>query len=637
MKRLLFSSVLIILLCLILLSSGCGQKPQFTLTIGVEGDGTTLPKPGKYTYGENTVVTLKATPAAGSLFDHWGGADGASVSSANTIVMNGNKSVKAVFSKLTYPLNITVNPEGTGTVTPELVTKAGKDYEHGQTVRLTATPTTAGYLFTDWGGDLSGSENPAELLIDSAKSVTANFAEAKMEIVTQPAASIAGQTLGGFPTVKVTTKADGTPIPNVAINVTEKNGLPFQGIKTVLTNAEGMAVFNDLVFYEGTYKLVFSSNNLSNIESDFFPVSVAGAGSVENPYLIHNLYGLMYIETHLDACFRIENDIDASDTADPTYNGGEGWLPIGQTETGFSGKIDGNDKTISGLYINRPNEDFVGFIKSIRTAVRQVLIKDLHLTGVDMIGREYVGGLIGGITADDTSLIENCSVTGHIAGTSSTGGMFGGLRGTVTNCHTDTIVSAGVGAWYTGGLAGFASSATITKCFAFGSVTGQYAVGGLLGTTEGCSINQCYAFADVNSLTEVAESSMIGGFAGWLQAGSTVADCYSRSIVDGKNSVAGFCGQLADSTVERCYSTGAVTSSGTYGGFIALTYGITSITHCYYDSDTSQCSDTGNGDPMTTAEMQDWENYNEWDFTAVWNISPAINDGYPYLRNTPAE
>ncbi|HBL50247.1 MAG TPA: hypothetical protein DDZ65_08410, partial [Firmicutes bacterium] len=76
-----------------------------------------------------------------------------------------------------------------------------------------------------------------------------------------------------FPTVKVTTKADGTPIPNVAINVTEKNGLPFQGIKTVLTNAEGMAVFNDLVFYEGTYKLVFSSNNLSNIESDFFPVS----------------------------------------------------------------------------------------------------------------------------------------------------------------------------------------------------------------------------------------------------------------------------------------------------------------------------------------------------------------------------
>ncbi|HAW71047.1 MAG TPA: hypothetical protein DCX37_07710, partial [Firmicutes bacterium] len=87
-------------------------------------------------------------------------------------------------------------------------------------------------------------------------------------------------------------------------------------------------------------------------------------------------------ETHLDACFRIENDIDASDTADPTYNGGEGWLPIGQTETGFSGKIDGNDKTISGLYINRPNEDFVGFIKSIRTAVRQVLIKDLHLTGV---------------------------------------------------------------------------------------------------------------------------------------------------------------------------------------------------------------------------------------------------------------
>jgi len=563
-KKLPLTSVLLVLLCLILLGlvSGCGKKPQYTLTIGVDGngEGTVQPAPGMHTYEENTVVALKATPAVGSLFAHWGGTDGTSVSSANTIVMKGNKSVKAIFT------------------------------------------------------------------------------EAKMEITTQPIDSLAGQPAPGLPTIKVSTREEGKPIPNVAISVVDKDGQPFQGTKTVLTNDAGLAVFDNLIFYEGIYELVFSTNNLSNVESSSFTVQMAGAGDATNPYLIHNLYGLMAIEQDLDACYRIENDIDASATADPTFNGGKGWMPIGQVEPGFTGQINGNGKTISGLHINRPDEDFIGFIKSIRSGVRQVLIKDLHLASVNMIGQGHVGGLIGGITANHTSQIKNCSVTGQIAGKSFVGGMFGDLRGIATNCDTDTIVvSGGVDAWYTGGLAGYAGSATITSCFAFGSVTGHYSVGGLLGTADDCSISQCYAATDVNSLPGASGTSMFGGFAGWLNAGNTVADCYSIGNVNGKNSVGGFCGSLQDSAVARCYSAGTVTSSDTYGGFTAHAAGAFAITNCYYDSDTSRCSDTSNGEPMTTAEMKDSSNYSGWDFAAMWNISATVNDGYPYLRNTPTE
>ena len=50
-----------------------------------------------------------------------------------------------------------------------------------------------------------------------------------------------------------------------------------------------------------------------------------------------------------------------------------------------------------------------------------------------------------------------------------------------------------------------------------------------------------------------------------------------------------------------------------------------------YDQETSGQSDTGKGEPRTTAEMKTQSTYTDWDFEAVWGIDPAKNDGYPYL------
>jgi hypothetical protein len=49
-------------------------------------------------------------------------------------------------------------------------------YAFGDIVTLTATPDVGG-VFAGWGGDISGLENPVELVMDSSKTVTASFVD----------------------------------------------------------------------------------------------------------------------------------------------------------------------------------------------------------------------------------------------------------------------------------------------------------------------------------------------------------------------------------------------------------------------------------------------------------------------------
>ncbi len=70
------------------------------LTISVDGQGTTNPGPGTYTYDEGTQVTITATPVSGWRFDHWGG-DASGSSPTFGIIIDSNKSVTAYFKQVT--------------------------------------------------------------------------------------------------------------------------------------------------------------------------------------------------------------------------------------------------------------------------------------------------------------------------------------------------------------------------------------------------------------------------------------------------------------------------------------------------------------------------------------------------------
>ncbi len=144
------------------------QLPSYTLTVHVAGAGTTTPLSGTHVYSAGEVVNLNATPDTGWAFTSWTGDITSAVPTA-TITMNGSREVTATFTAIpTYTLTISV--VGQGTTTPA----AGVTTQYSGTVSLAATPAS-GWAFQNWTGAISTTANPADLLMNANKHVTATF------------------------------------------------------------------------------------------------------------------------------------------------------------------------------------------------------------------------------------------------------------------------------------------------------------------------------------------------------------------------------------------------------------------------------------------------------------------------------
>ncbi|MDD5190013.1 MAG: InlB B-repeat-containing protein [Dehalococcoidales bacterium] len=147
-------------------------KAMYTMTVNITGNGTITKSPDQDSYLDGTAVTLTAVPATGYEFDQWQG-DASGTSSQVTITLNSNKTVTAVFKAIQYPLTVNVTGSGSVTKTPD-----GATYVYGTVVTLQAIPAD-GYYFEKWEGALTGNVNPANVTIDSAKTVNAVFQKTK--------------------------------------------------------------------------------------------------------------------------------------------------------------------------------------------------------------------------------------------------------------------------------------------------------------------------------------------------------------------------------------------------------------------------------------------------------------------------
>ena len=149
------------------------------VTPGSSGSVTAEPSPNcsdGINYRENTHVTLTANPESGYTFNKWSGYI-VSYDNPVTVVMNGDKNVMANFVETTtcYALTTAVDPPAGGAIQAEPDPNCeGGQYTENTIVSLTANPN-AGYAFSNWEGDASGSSSPTQVVMSDAKAVTAAF------------------------------------------------------------------------------------------------------------------------------------------------------------------------------------------------------------------------------------------------------------------------------------------------------------------------------------------------------------------------------------------------------------------------------------------------------------------------------
>jgi hypothetical protein len=234
--------------------------------------------------------------------------------------------------------------------------------------------------------------------------------------------------------------------------------------------------------------------------------------------------------------------------------------------------------------------------------------------------QDYVGGLVGRTYRMN---ILNCYATGDVTATDvyTVGGLVGRqYEGSITNSYATGYVR---GRSSVGGLAGSLSSTTIRYCYATGNVRGLIGFGGLVGNSG--SSNIYYSYATGNIYEASGTNSYSGGLAGYLSS-STVSNCYSyNNYVYGDDHCGGLVGRRSDSNVINSYSRAKdVSASTNVGGLIGSATGSGSVTSSYfYNGYTS--SSPGGGTPKTSAQLQQESTYVGWDFEFRWSMGGPSN------------
>jgi hypothetical protein len=152
----------------------------------------------------------------------------------------------------------------------------------------------------------------------------------------------------------------------------------------------------------------------------------------------------------LDGEYELTQDIDASDTIN--WNNGAGFKPIGTSIAPFIGKIDGKEYKITGLYINRSGENYIGLFGFIGSGGE---VRNLGIETCIIIGKNSVGSFVGINYGNITS----SSSTGTVSGSEDVGGFAGKNYSDITSSSSTGTVS---GSKNTGGFVG-SNEGSITK------------------------------------------------------------------------------------------------------------------------------------------------------------------------------
>ena len=353
-------------------------------------------------------------------------------------------------------------------------------------------------------------------------------------------------------------------------------------------------------------KLTFAALFLCTLMT-FAQFSGSGAGTENDPYLILNPIQLNQMRNYLNQSgvyFKLMANIDLTEFLQDE-NPTQGWQPVGSSSSAaFKGILDGNGKTVSGLWIKRSNTDNVALFGYTNGAT----IKNIKVTGASIEGKDHTGGLAG---TSLSSTFSDCTFTGEVKGASDVGGIVANTGDNTVLSNDVVSVTLSASGNYAGGLIGRNDATTqlsVTNCRLNDSqVIGKNYVGGACGAVKGnratdvCTFSNCYIYSNV-----VGEN-YVGGICGSGESGwytMNIISCGFVGDISANSYVGGLTGILTNNNNRYPYDCGnkitksfviskIMATSDYVGGLIGNDYGYSynsdgdrkhyrDVSHCYF-------------------------------------------------------
>ena len=259
-----------------------------------------------------------------------------------------------------------------------------------------------------------------------------------------------------------------------------------------------------------------------------------GDGKKDSPYIITKAEELAWFRDQVNSgqysiCAKIADNVEVIDmstvchAADKSQNLEEkSWVPIGNNNNKYQGTFDGNNKTITNLYINASQLNVGLFGYTNEGTIKNLTFEYANVTNTN----SYAGVLVGNAFWRSTLQNIKISNTCQIKGGNNTGGIAGYLDGNAYNCVNCATVQ---GIKYIGGLCGFyrisRTGNSMTACANYGNVT--------------------------------ASSLGVGGLVGYFDSG-TIQDCANYGGVKGTNYIAGMAGSVNNGKIQNVFSYGNI-------------------------------------------------------------------------------
>ena len=277
-------------------------------------------------------------------------------------------------------------------------------------------------------------------------------------------------------------------------------------------NSDGFCATGECDTYQPAEKCV----QLDEWDNEVVWYEISNAGQLYWVAEQVNVYYNNYLNARLIDNITVNEDLTAENLRT--------WTPIGNLFAMYCGMFDGGGYTISGLYLNDPDMDYVGLFGYTSY---NYPITDVHLTNSYFEGNSNVGGLFG----NAGSVISGCSVsdTVTIKGNSSIGGIAGGSQpGELINSMSMANIIPGEEGYDRGGLVGY-NYMSISNCYTTDSVI----VGGN-NAGYGGAFSNTFFLADAEDELEgttpmTMEQLLSGQIANLLQAGVKGEEVYDEA------------------------------------------------------------------------------------------------------------